>query len=150
MRTASVLLALALVSVPACKKSGPPEGPTGATITASMPDTPEARAFAERLVAAPIEGRRIVARSGGAAVAYHQIHLDPDGRWRAEATLDARGDEIPCKESGQWRIARASSAEQGTVEWTRLKTNCPGRAADETQRLQLAYAPDGEVTLSFR
>lgn len=153
MRLLSTLVIAATVL--ACGKKAPPEAPAddddeAQAITAEMPDTPEARKYARRLVDTTVSNWQAAGGATGAVVNYTALTFAPDGTWSAEAMFEADFEEIECKETGTWTIAAADSAETATMEWHLGKTSCPAREAGETTRVEMTLFRNGEVKIAYR
>jgi hypothetical protein len=118
-------------------------------MTASVPDTTEARAFAEALVEtevrefAPISG-------GGASFVYHSLSFVADGSWSATATVTAGDEGMDCQESGRWTLEQATAAETAILVWTVGKTTCASREVGAAQRVQMTILESGEYKIAFR
>jgi hypothetical protein len=114
-----------------------------------MPDGPQARRFAQRLVDITIENWQVVG-GGGAALVYREFTFTRDGRWDANAVLEADFEEIPCFESGIWRIAETQTPESAIMEWDLTRTSCPTRETGGTTRVQISLLKDGRYKIAFR
>ncbi|MBN2798816.1 MAG: hypothetical protein JXX28_06660 [Deltaproteobacteria bacterium] len=150
MRILSLLPALLLT---ACgPKEAAPVAPAEAApppITVEMPDTSEARAFADNLVHtairdwAPIQGSEV-------RLTYSSMNFDLDGTWRANGLMKASFEEFDCQESGSWHIGEATTERNATVAWEIGRTTCPTREVGTTQRVELTIAKNGDVAVQFR
>lgn len=124
-------------------------GSAEAAVTAEMPDTAEAKAFAKSLVKTEVKGLGVVS-SGGGRLDYNTLTFAPDGRWNATGVVKASDEQFECKETGTWSIEGAETAESATMEWTVEKTTCATREAGTKQRVQMTILKGGEYKIAFR
>lgn len=153
MRTlVGLALATSMVLGAGCGDKKPVEStaaPAAAKITAEMPDTAYAKAFAKRLVALSIEDWKPIDASSGADLNYKTLAFSPDGTWNAEALLTASYEEFDCKEHGTWRIDNTDSSETATMDWELVKTTCPMREPG-VQRVKMTIEKGGGYKIMFR
>ncbi len=121
--------------------------PVESAITAQMPDSADAKAFAKALVKTGI--RDLSVSTNGARFVYQTMTFGSDGRWTAKGAVTAGDETMDCTESGGWTIEDATSATVATMVWALDKTNCAARDAGTTQRVQVTLA-DGSANVAFR
>lgn len=142
MRVLIVALAVA-----GCQKTPPEAAPSkGVEITAEMPDTPEARAFAARLIETELTGLN---PTGASEFQFEKMTFSPEGTYEADARLEVGGEAADCEEVGTWRIDEMADA-GAIMEWTVTKTTCANRSAGEQTRVELALMEDGRYKAAFR
>lgn len=148
------LATLALVGLAAgCGPKTPTESAgstdTSAPITAQMPDTSNARAFASRLVQTTISNWSPIS-GGDVELDYNSMTFAPDGSWTATATMEAAFEEFDCQETGTWIIDTATADDTATMDWEIGRTTCPMREAGSSLRVQMTIERKGEYQISFR
>ena len=143
MRTCACLAALLLVS--ACKKKEEtPAAAKGPQITASIPDSPEARQFAKKLISAEVSGLNPT----GSSDLSMTIHFKGDGSWTSVGHAELGGETLDCDEVGSWEIDQMEGA-KAVMNWTITKTTCPNRENNQAQRVQMEFT-DTTYKVSFR
>jgi len=157
--TTTLLLCGALaLAVTGCGKKKSPEAAGGeaaassggGAVTAQMPDTKEARTFADKLVATTVESWEPVSGGGDVNFTYNTMTFSPDGSWKAKATLEASFEKIPCVESGTWTIESADTTNAATMLWTIDSTSCPTRESGAEQRVEMELPKPGSYKINFR
>lgn len=154
------LLLSALLCASACGKkntateataapSSSTPAPSETALTAEMPDTPEARAFAKLLIKTEVTG---LEPTGGDDVVfeYTSLTFSADGRWKAEGYVEASFEKMECMEVGTWTIDEATRNDTATMNWTVSKTNCAMRENGTTQRVQMTIPKSGPPKIMFR
>ena len=150
MRWSLPLLFLAGSLVAGCgKKTAPEAAPAGPALTVPRPDGGEADRFARGVTEADLHDWQ-AAGARGASLRYQTFEFTPDGRWWADAVLQADFEEIECKESGTWRIDSVSDPEHGIVEWQVDKSTCPIGRTGATTRAALTLGKGGVGEVSLR
>ena len=160
MRTAlTIALSLTLASLGACKKEAPEAAASSnasasrsasAAVTAEMPDSKEARNFANKLVETTVTNWEPTSSGSDTKFEYLSMTFQPDGTWGADAELEASFEKIPCKESGKWSIIEMSGSNSATMSWTIDSTNCPMREANQELRIQMELPKANDWQISFR
>lgn len=142
---------LSCLILSACgKKAATPEAaaaPKEAALTAEMPDSAEAKAFAKRLVKAEIVG---YSPTGNSQFQHNTLDFRGDGTWVADAILEAGGEEVPCAENGTWRIDAADSTDTATLELAIDKTSCPTRSDGTSWRINVTVDNSGSTQIRSR
>lgn len=157
------IYALALLTLAAgCgKKAAEPEAaaeapaeeaaPAPAAMSAQMPDTKEAKAFAKTLVGTTVSNWSPLDGSGGGGeLEYKEMTFDPSGSWAANAVLELGMDTVDCKESGTWAIDEAESKETATMSWKLDKTDCPSRETGVDLRVKMSITGGGQTKIMMR
>jgi hypothetical protein len=141
----SLIITVALAGC-GSKKAPEPAAEAKPKITASMPDTAEAKGFAEKIVATGIKDW---SPTGSRDFKWTSATFHPDGALKVQAKIIAGGETIECPETGTWSIAEAESKTSGIVEWTIVKTSCATRENGTNKRIQLSYS-GSETKISVR
>jgi hypothetical protein len=145
-----------LIAIVACgPKAATPEAtaapaePEAPSVTARMPDTEAARAYAQRLLKTRIEGFEPTGDEGLTFV-WDTWTFAPDGTFNAAAHLASEEEKIPCKESGTWAIDTMPSADAADIDLVVTDTSCPARDAGTKKRVQISLLPGGDVRVGHR
>jgi len=153
MRSALIVLPLLLVACGGKKAPAPTPAaetaPAEEPLSATMPDSKEARTFARKLVDTTVTNWQPISGSGAKFV-YNELTFAPAGTWKATGFVEASFEKIDCAESGTWEIVEASSASQATMVWTVGKTTCPMREAGASTRVLVDLPKAGTYEISFR
>ncbi len=140
------LLLVPLLLLGCGKKSTSPasaaDGGSSPTFTAEMPDTEAARAYAAALVETAVTDFQPTGGGGGVTFEWDRLTFAPDGTWAADAHVEASFEEMPCRETGTWRMDSAASATVATLVWTVSETSCAAREAGEELRVQMELGGD--------
>ena len=142
----SAIVVTALAGCGSKKAPAAAAEPAKPQITASMPDSAEAKGLAEKLVE---NGISDWSPTGSRDFKWTGATFHPDGALKVQAKIVAGGETIECPETGTWSIAEADSKTSGIVEWTIVKTSCATRDNGTSQRVQLTYS-GSETKISFR
>jgi hypothetical protein len=144
-------LVLPLLLISACAKkpteTSPASEPAKPEITAEMPDSKEARKFAQRLIAYTLTEW---SPTNDKAFMWDAVSFSADGNFTAQAALVASGERIACDEIGHWRIDKGVSTSTATMDWDIIKTDCPSREAPATLRVSFTFAENGTVKIAHR
>lgn len=146
---ATLLVACGKKQAPEPAGDQPAAAPAG-ELTAEMPDTPEAKAFAKRLVETTVTDWDPLGGASGVELRYKTLTFQPDGSWTAEAALTADFESFECKEVGTWSIDEAESDSAATMNWEVRKTTCPTREAGDALRVKMGIQKGGEYKIAFR
>lgn len=144
-----VALAALVLSTSACKKASPepaaaPEAEPKAEMAVEMPREPAAMKLAERLVADGLSG----VNPSGSSDFSMAFTFQPNGHWAGKGHAELGGESLDCEETGTWKID-TMEGEQGIVQWSIVRTNCPNRTAGDMQRALVGFQGK-EATISFR
>ncbi len=143
-------LFLAVLFLGACAKKPVEPAPAAAAkpeITADIPDSKEARKFANRLVGhtltdwSPTDSRSFM---------WDEVTFSANGNFTAKAAIVASGERITCDEIGTWRIDKGVSNTSATMDWNIKKTDCASREAPATLRVSFTFAEDGTINIAHR
>ncbi len=141
---ASLLLACGDKTAPVA--SGASKGlPSGADV----PDDANSKAFAKNLIANPTSNFKPT-DALGAKFEYTKLEFRGDNSWVATGYVEAMDERMECAEAGSWAMSPADSATVATMNWTVDKTNCAGRDAGETTRVQITLGNSGISQALFR
>lgn len=157
MRVA-VFILIPLLSLAACGKKAAPEAaaataapePAPASISVKMPGGADSKSFAKALIDLEVINWKPEGAGSSVRFIYKTADFKADGTWRAEASVEANFEEIPCVESGSWSIAAVESSQVGTIEWTVTKTNCAMREAPIEKRGQVTMGKGSTFAVAFR
>lgn len=140
------LLGLALaLPVHGCKKEAPPTSSGEAVPEPPPPSRYSGKAgqFAEHLQAAPIRDYFLDV-AGDARLTYEEMVFSADDRWAASASMHLGDEPYSCTESGTWALDAdaAEGRDMGRVDLVMEETDCPGRKAPESWRIEVRYSGD--------
>jgi len=116
-------------------------------VTAEIPDSKEARKFANRLIGytltewSPINNKSFM---------WDNVSFSPDGTFRAAAAIVASGERMSCDEIGTWRVDKAVSNTSAIMDWDVTKTDCASREKPPALRVSFSFAEDGTVKIAHR
>ena len=133
-----------------CSKSATPEASPEAkapVITAEMPDSKDARSFAETLIGTTVSDW---SPTGNSDFEFLTMSFAGDGTWSATAKLVAGVEDIECNEVGAWKIAEVTDATQATLELSVTKTACANRENGAEQRILMSILNDGTYKIAYR
>lgn len=153
MRVAVALVLIAPLVATACKKKEPePAGRNADTseqaprFTAAMPDTPEARQFARRLVELTVNGWSPTASSD---FELNAMTFAVDGTWKATGHVTSGVDNYECIENGTWGISDAESATSASVDLVVARA-CPNRNKGDVNRVKIMVLENGTTKILAR
>ncbi|MCB9763116.1 MAG: hypothetical protein H6739_25170 [Alphaproteobacteria bacterium] len=115
----------------------------------AVPGDKNSQEFAQKLLALKITDFRPI-DSDGAEFIYNTLTFSPDGTWAATGAVSIMDETMECRESGDWSMDAAESADTAAVGWTVAETNCAGRESGAEQRILLTIKKGGEYEVSFR
>ena len=144
-----IISSLALIIITGCapKVNAPVVSvPAPRLVTVSAPDSAEANAFVDGLLALTLSNFE----SGSDAINYSVLSLKSDGTWKANARLNLGVEYFDCTETGEFTIPSVDSNTVGIAQFTVTTTDCPSRASGKSQRVQFSLSDDGNYSVSFR
>lgn len=151
MRFSVLVLALAFIVTPGCKKK---EAATTASPNAdvlgdvNIPKDDNSKMFATRILQRPITDFSPV-DSMGAKLIYKTLTFKNNNAWIAESVLGVGDESVNCTESGLWSMDAATDDHTANMTWDVNKTTCPGRSESNTIRVNVNIEK-GEYTISRR
>ena len=143
-----VFLSLTLLTIGCGPKTPATPAPAeeAVKIDVSMPDSPDASAFATQIIE---QGISDWSPTGSRDFKWTSADFHADGSLKVQAKIDVGGETMECPETGTWSIDSVDSASSGILEWTIVKTSCATREDGAQQRVQLTYT-GSEAKISFR
>jgi hypothetical protein len=103
---------------------------------ADVPDDANSKAFARALVSSNTSNFSPT-DAPGAKFRYTSLQFRGDNTWVASGYVEAMDERMECVESGSWTMNPADSPTKATMSWALDKTNCAGREAGESTRVQV-------------